>query len=156
MAFDRDNFFTLARRPQGTVCPCCDRFAKVYEKRTVHTGCAMALIDLYHRMDADVDSGWVYLPKNSTEEGTRSRSISHATYFGLVRNRPKVLGEKLVGRCTGYWRLTPDGVAFVENATTIHRYAEVYNNTVNRLHGPMVSIRRCLGKKFNYDELMGA
>jgi hypothetical protein len=127
----------------GARCPCCRQFAKVYERK-LNAGMAVSLIRMYRVRGGD----WVHLP---TEVPARSREEGKLAYWGLV---VEARTERPDGGRAGYWRLTPDGLLFVQGDKRVPKYAKVYDGRCLGLTGELVSIRNCLGDRFDYDELM--
>jgi hypothetical protein len=149
----------LARRlDEGDACPCCDQFAKVYERRlTAPTG--RVLIAMGHARHNAID-GWIDVPALAASMTNRSsRSTggdeAKARYWGLIEAMPNVARDDGSTR-TGWWRLTPLGVAFIENRACVAKVARIYNGQLLSLDdSEQVSIVDVLGAKFHYGELMG-
>lgn len=57
-------------------------------------------------------------------------------------------------RCSGYYEITPTGLEFIHNYSTVTKYAHIYDGRLLRHSGEQVSIIDTLGEKFNYQELM--
>ena len=57
-------------------------------------------------------------------------------------------------RASGIWRLTPMGVDFVYNGTTVPRKVFVYNDHRVGASDEVVTARDCAHEKFNYDVMM--
>ncbi len=74
--------------------------------------------------------------------------------WGLVEERATVDPRK---KTSGFWRLAPDGLAFVRLEAMIPRYAIVrYRSEVVGFAGPAVGLAEVLGKdgRFDYRELL--
>jgi hypothetical protein len=130
------------RVDDGDRCPCCGQFAKVY-RRQIHSTMARALIKVY---TVSEPGEFVHLARIAGPacEGGKAR------YWGLVEEESSVVTE---GR-SGYWRLTQLGRAFVQGRSSVPQYAFIYDSRCLRTGGPLVTIHHCLGKKFDYAELM--
>lgn len=132
------------RVDDGAKCPCCTQFAKVY-RRKITVQAARVLIRMYHAAGTD----WVNLPDLIERKGADE---AKPRYWGLLEamegTRPD--GSSRVG----WWRLTPEGVAFVRDELRVPKYARIYDGRCLSLEGDPVGIRDALGTKFRYDELM--
>ena len=74
-------------------------------------------------------------------------------FWGLIQCRPN---DEPTKKHSGVWRPTKLGYDFSRDRVTVPRTAVVHNNVLDRLEGDQIGIRQCLGKKFSYEELMGA
>lgn len=131
----------------GAVCPCCSQFAKVY-RRKITGSIAAVLIAMYRLHRAGQE--WVYMP----DLRSRGQDEVIARHWFLIEKDEELQREDGSTR-TGWWRLTATGTRFVRGELLIPKYARVYNG--RRLgydDTELVSIRDCLGTRFNYDELM--
>ena len=131
-----------SRINDGEKCPCCTQFAKVY-RRKIHAGMARMLIVMYRRAGTD----WIYLP----DVPQKSRDGTGLQWWHLIEEdkRPREDGGR-----SGNWRVTNYGALFIERQVTVPTYAKVYDGRCLGHTGPPVSIVDCLGKKFDYEELM--
>lgn len=128
-------------------CPCCDRVARIY-KRHLHSSVARQLIMLY-RQNPD---GYVHVSDLIPDGQAGAGDFTKAKYFGLIYEMPHEVGKK---KKSGYWKLSRKGRRFVEGIEEIPTYAIVYEDNVIGWDNDTVTIKDCLGKKFNYLELMG-
>lgn len=136
---------------EAVPCPCCTQLCKVY-KRQIHATMALALIIMYR--DGGDQDGWVHLPRLlAGTAAARGGDQGKLVYWGLIEELPD---KREDGGRAGWWRVTPRGAAFVRHALRVPKYAHVFDGRVLRLDGDMVSIVDCLGKKFDYRELMAA
>lgn len=135
------------RVDEGVQCPACQQRAQVY-RRTITGKMAAFLIELSRRpTDAD---GWVYIPAMTHAQGDSVK----LRYWGLI--------EGLVGlrddgsNRVGYWRITEAGRDFVGGDLRVPKHARVYDGESLGLDAEAgyVTIRDCLGTRFNYDALM--
>jgi hypothetical protein len=137
------------RLDEGEHCPCCTQFAKVYRRRLTSSS-ARALIGMYNKARLD----WVDVPRLGVLTSGRGDECK-ARYWGLIEPYPDAVREDGSSR-VGLWRLTPAGEQFVLNKSLIPKHALVYDTRLLSLddRDGQVSIVDCLGKKFNYRELM--
>lgn len=123
-------------RGEGTRCPCCDQFVKVY-RRKINSTMARALILLYR------EGGWVHV-SSKLDSGSE---LSKTRFWFLVEEREDAH--------SGWWRLTSLGREFVLGQTDLPKYAEIYNNQLLCLDfSESITIRDALGTRFNYRDLM--
>lgn len=148
-------FFEKARR-EGTHCPCCGCFGKVY-KRKIHSGMAAILVLLYRYQSRSYTHVLTLVSAATTPAVAAAiggGDFAKMRYWGLIEEELKA-GRKGQKKGSGLWRITGAGARFVEGATTVSRYAWVYNNGFLGFHGEQISIYDALGDKFSYRELMG-
>lgn len=133
---------------EGEQCPTCTQFAKVY-RRKIHASMAAALIAIY-RATVMGSGEWIeiskVLPHKQVADAAKLR------YWGLVEEEPAVRSDG--SERTGFWRITIKGIAFVRDQGVVPKYARLYDGRCLGMDGDMVKISDCLGKKFDYGELM--
>lgn len=132
------------RLDDGAECPVCHQHVQMY-KRKLNSGMARSLIEMYKIGGTD----WVHLPTQM--KSLRSREEGKLRYWGLVEEEKD---RREDGGRAGWWRVTEEGKAFVIDLSSVPKYAKVYNGKCYGLEGEPVTIRQCLGDKFNYDALM--
>jgi hypothetical protein len=137
--------FLRRKRHEGATCPCCEQHVQVY-RRSINAGMAFALILLSRKPSSD--SGWIDI---RAVDGLRGGDYAKLRHWGLLEQRPNTDPKK---KWSGLWRLTQLGRQFVHDQARVQRYAHVYNGRVLTFSGEDVSIRRCLGRKFDYEELV--
>jgi hypothetical protein len=135
--------YVRMNRDEGVECPCCGQLAKVY-RRTINAGMARTLIEAYR---ADLARGFIHTPSLPCD----SHEASQLSWWGLLEEE---LVRRPDGGRAGYWRVTDRGVAFVRGAAQVPKYALIYDGDVLGTAGDLVGIRYCLGKRFDYGELM--
>lgn len=125
-------------------CPTCEQTAKVY-KRTLYATSTRELIRFYQESGRE----W---GRPIDLAGSNSPDMVKAVYWGLLE---KEEGRRADGSPrVGTWRITTAGEEFIKGNLMIQKYARVYNGKCLGLTGPDVSVRDCLGDKFDYQELM--
>lgn len=138
----RDRLFDfIENNSKGMHCPCCSQFVKVY-KRRLNAGMAEGLIKLYKTDKND----FVH-----TASLIQCHEFAQLSWWGLIEEEDTLRPD---GGRTGRWRITPDGIKFVEGYLMVQPYALVFDAECFGLQGVKVDIKRCLGKRFNYRELM--
>lgn len=149
-----------SRLDNGAQCPCCDQHAQRYYRR-INSGMARWLLALV-RLSPQHSPCWVTTKDVILHAASRrgfgsslgsGEASSLLPFWGLIECRPNEDPKK---KHSGVWRPTALGYDFAHGRVTVPRTAVVYNNTLNRLEGDQVGIRECLGRKFSYEELMGA
>lgn len=136
------------RIDNGERCPCCTQFAKVY-KRSIHATMARGLIAMYQAHGQN----WHHLLRVGANKGGDEAKLG---YWGLIEQELERAADGNP-HGTGYWRVTDLGVRFLRDEVELPKYARVYDGRLLGLvDEPKVSIKDCLGTKFNYAELMAA
>lgn len=143
----------MAQRYDGGItCPCCDQFAKVY-KRKLNSGMARVLVEFYWKQRSAKD-GWVHYRQAAVRRTSGelvSLEYSKLRFWGLIEKAPRETGR------AGCWRAPEKGIAFVEGRITVAKHVLIYNDRFMGLDETVrTDIRRALGSKFDYDELMAA
>lgn len=148
------------RLDDGAQCPCCDQHAQRYY-RTLNSGICRWLLALVS-LSPEVSPCWVST-KSVIQHAAARRGFGSSLgsgeapsllpFWELIECRPNEDPDK---KHSGVWRPTQKGYDFAHDRVKVPRRAVVYNNVLDRLEGNMVGIRECLGKRFSYDELMGA
>lgn len=135
----------------GTTCPCCDRYAKVY-RRKFHASMASALISFFGRVRGDV-AAEVHVPRE-TKLSALGGDWAKIRHWKLIETRFEEREDG--GPNSGLWRITELGVRFVMGHASIPAYVFLWNGEpVPSLQPvPTISIRQALGKDFDYPELM--
>jgi len=133
----------------GYCCPHCHRLVKRY-RRSLNCSMALTLIYLYKSGKRD----WVHVEKFLAENGyPRSGDFHKLVLFGLL---DKMVGEREDGsQRNGYYRLNGKSLLFVEGKLTVPAKAVILNGTFEGFEGENIDIKKALGEKFNYNELMG-
>lgn len=129
---------------QGHPCPCCTQFAKVY-RRKINATMARALISLWRTSDHQ----FVHAPSLPGD----THEMSQLVWWGLIAEEA---ARREDGGRAGWWRVTDLGERFVLCQARVPKYARIYDGRCLGVHGDLVSIRDCLGDRFDYGELMRA
>ena len=136
----------------GTDCPVCTRRVQIYD-RNIHSTTAAMLIRL-HRLGP----GFHHLGDFLSPDGRKipkglsgGPDFAKLRFWGLIESMPHIPNEK---KNSGFWQITEKGKAFVLCQITVLKYVSTYSNKVLGFWGPPVTIKDCLGTKFNYLELM--
>lgn len=163
LAQAKGSYFAAAQK-QGAVCPCCDRFGKVY-KRKFHSSMSAVLILLYrHAVSSKVTTdvanrGFIHTPtliNAATNPGVAAAirgDFAKMRYWGLIEEGKTAAPTDK--KYSGSWRITGEGARFVEGSTKIREYVWIYNTKALGFDGESISIQDSLGSRFSYRELMG-
>ncbi len=139
----------IAASKDGITCVCCGQFAKIY-RRNIHSTTAAQLIKAY-KLGAATD--YVHVSKLLFKGSSGIGDFPKAVYWNLIEEMPNNDPQK---RTSGYWKLTPLGIDFVRGMAGVTKYAHIYNGELvePKFSGPVVFIDECLGKKWDYREMM--
>lgn len=132
-----------ARIYDGIICPCCDQLAKSYKRKLYHTP-ARALISL-HNKTLETGRTWHHIKDFTSDQ------VALLRYWNLVEEKTNINSKK---KNSGFWRITMDGISFASNLKCVQSHIVLYDAKFIKFRGPFVNILQCLGKKFNYGELM--
>lgn len=145
--------YVLAGREEGVKCPCCSQFAKVY-KRKLNSGMAVALVRFYQLARRDEAGGGRLTPArfhHISELDVRGGDYGKLAYWRLLEPDGEDQDD---GNNSGRWRITAAGRMFVEEKVTVPSYVYVYDGKPLSFPPEQTTIRRALGRRFDYDELM--
>jgi hypothetical protein len=107
---------------------------------------------LIFMLRAGADRDYIHTPSlPRPRHGDHHKIAQTAWFWGLVAEEP---GRRPDGGRRGFRRLTERGIAFARNELDVPKYAHVYDGRVLDNDGEYVSILDCLGKRFDYGELM--
>lgn len=147
----------LERRGRGVKCPCCGQYARVYKRRLNYAmAYGLYLVYEYFHLRARAPEPWLHVPRYLNGKGVVARGGDFAklVHWGLLEAKE---GERPDGSARiGYYRLTPEGVAFVENRSRVPTYLYFYDGEVLDRDDKTVSMPEALGDHFDYAELMAA
>lgn len=130
----------------GTECPCCRQFAKVY-KRRIHSRMAADLIRFYRVHGQE----WGHSTRTL---GATAPDFVKLRYWNLVIPQE---GEREDGsHRVGLWRISDEGWRWLHNGSTVMSHARLYDGRCLGFAGKPITIREALGKRFDYSELMAA
>jgi len=141
----------LANADDGTHCPTCNRFIKRY-KRKLNSGMCRTLIWLYH-YQRETGQRWVKVADVAPTYVLRTNEISRLAVWNLAKE--KSISDDEDKRTSGLYRITNDGMDFVEGKLDVPSHVLLMSNKVERFSETTTNIRRALGSKFSYNELMG-
>lgn len=136
---------------KGVSCPCCGQMVKLY-RRSLHHSMAVCLIRLFK---LTIQKGQNYYHVNEYgADGTRGGDFAKLRYWGLIAEKEKGAND-VTKRTSGFWAITKKGNDFVRGLIKISQYIAIFDDKKVDEYGAEISIRECLGQKFDYRELMG-
>lgn len=140
----------LYDREIGTHCGACGQFTKVY-KRQIYSTVARALI-LAYKLSATKDTFHI---GEILQEGILAYGdLQKTRFWGLLELLPEIPTNG--ARTSGTWRVTQKGKDFIEGKIKIPRYIYLYDGKFLQFDSSKeTDIFQALGKRFNYNELMG-
>ena len=133
----------------GFICQNCGSYVKRY-RRSFNGNMALALLLLCKfniRKFVKVED---FLIKNGQK---RCGDFSYLTHYGFLE---KQIGNREDGSGrNGYYRITDAGIDFAMGRSTAAAKFIMLHGKCQGFEGDQINIRQALGKKFDYDELMG-
>lgn len=146
----RDELRDMATTREGARCPCCTRKVKVYS-RTLNSVAARALVALYHEHATAFGSITDVTRTHLADVAHQGGQLVLSHHWGLMieeaRQRPD-------GGRTGWWKVTPKGVAWLTGQITVDRYAHIYDGRCLSLSGQQITVQDALGDGFDFGHLM--
>lgn len=133
---------------KGRACPCCDQEVKLYSRK-LNSNMARFLCSLVRVYLAQGDERGVHYSKLSYT----GRDYSYILLWDLATTDEA--SEDDAARMSGLWRPTQRGIRFARGQEAVPSHALVYNNARHDFTGDLVGVKTCLGKHFDYKELMG-
>jgi hypothetical protein len=139
----------------GTTCLCCDRKAAI-RPRQPYKGQMIALLKAAEFFRNNPTEKWLHFKNYMLQFKKDAARVQELRHWGLIERKP---GEKEDGNPrNGMYRVTDEGMAFVEGRRSVPRYAYIYNDAPvgfsDGKYAPteFVDVYRALGKNFNYKE----
>jgi len=144
-------FMVEAQSVEGTHCPCCKKFAKVYHRK-FNSRMALTMIYTYPWFRSHpfewLDVGNFLVTKYNMIPGDHGKLI----WWGMLEKKPE---KKDGAKTSGLYRMTNKGYSFV-NGLRVQSHVNEYMSEVQSFDGQWIDIRVALGSKFDYGELMRA
>lgn len=152
-SLDTARKYVESRLEDGVICPCCNRFTKVY-KRRMNATMVRSLIWLVKASDEWRE--WVDVPNAAPKWILRSNQLPTLRWWGLVERLTKEAAKaNNMTKHSGFWRPTQKGIDFANSNTLVPEFVLTLNGEPQNFVGPEVTVAECLGTKFNYAEIMG-
>lgn len=132
---------------EGMECPCCYKMCRIYDRK-LNSGMALLMTRLYQQPP----SAWIYVRRWPTklehpiaQLEVVNGDFSYLLHWGLLEQKPQDGGK---------WRLTHLGRQFVEGTVTVPHKISLLNNKCIDKSDEHTDIKKALGDRFDYDELM--
>lgn len=134
---------------KGYTCSHCGSYVKLY-RRSMNSNMAVALLTLYrYAPNIFVKVEDLLLKHNRGRCG----DFSYLKWYNLIEPQK---GQRSDGSGrNGYYRITAFGMLFCESKATVSSKFIIMHNSLKGFGGEEITIKDALGKKFNYNELMG-
>jgi len=133
--------------PEGALCPCCDKFDKVYNRRLTISGIrSLVALYRYSRRHGPGPHHWRDFVRHTQGEFTRLKHI------GLIDTGSRIPPHK---KTSGCWAITEIGRAFVEQRMAIPERMLLRSDELLGTTGPDHYIDH-YWPGFDYRELMSA
>jgi len=149
----------MASLDEGSQCPCCDQYARMY-KRRLPPAAIKGLLGLYSLARED---GHDYYHIKDIYETSYAKDVLNigsifglCAHFGLMISEVREKDEDNLGEpvtCSGMWKITELGIDFIEGRKGIHKYILMYNGEVLGRSETFVNIDEALNHPFNYAEI---
>jgi hypothetical protein len=137
------------RVEEGTSCPCCGRFVKLY-RRKFHAEMAAFLCRLVRCWKTEPR---YYSTRELCPALTKSATDgSYLVQWGLIERE---MHQNRSGGKAGMYRPTEAGLAFVAGHLLVPSHIHILCSEVLGFSDDHIDIIGALGDHFNYDELMG-
>lgn len=142
------SIFSTLNKQQGYKCPCCNQLVKVYV-RSFNCNMALCLIALvrYEQLE------WIKIEDFLLKHGyQRCGDFSYLRYYNMLE---KMERERQDGsNRNGFYRITQKGIDFAKGLIKVPEHFLTFNNQCEGFEGELIDVRKALGKKFSYEELM--
>ena len=146
-------------RNKGGHCACCGKWGKVYRHGISH-----AMMKALLWMASNHGENWVNMPKQAPRDLIQTYTFATLKWWRLIQplhieQEVNVEDGKLVyadteTRSSGIWRVTPLGMQFAKGLCQVPKFVYLYNDTLKDVSTETIYIKDCVGKKFNYSEIM--
>jgi len=137
----------MSMTDKGASCPCCGRLVKLY-RRKLHTEMALFLLKLVRAFKEE--PRW-YSTRELVPSTTKaSTDGSYLVHWGLIEREAH---ENESGAKAGKYRPTEKGIRFAEGEQYVRSHLHLLCGNVVGFGGDVVTIKECLGSKFDYEEL---
>jgi hypothetical protein len=144
---ERQTFWQKLRAGLELKCPCCGRYSKVY-RRQIHK----TLVILMYKMDMSVkdEDGYTDMPK-LLQSFRAGRDFCILKYWNLIEQKPLQNNKT---RTSGFWRITDQGIKFLNGESPVAKYADVFDDTVISYSFDKLLVGGIVGTNFDYKTLM--
>lgn len=151
MTIEQAKQFLRENMTNGTICPCCNNYVKMYKRKLTST-MVFCLIQFKKHVDRNGNDFQKYITilDRLKLTPTQRADWQKLVYFKLIEPETNERGHVR----SGYYRMTEIGMKFVNHKITIPEYVNVYNSKVFGYSETQINISQAIKNKFNYLELM--
>ncbi len=152
MEFEKNLIFNTPLFDMGVKCPLCAQQVKLY-RRSINQSMVAELVRLYKKTLQEPHK--IYFHVNIDLHRPASASgIDKLRHWGLVEAKS---GEnsKTGGKHSGYWKILPKGIDFLEGRERVPKYIKTYDGAFFGFdESGTVGVGDCATTEFDYQELM--
>ena len=144
-----------ASADEGVHCPLCRKWVRRYWHRlnaSMARGLAWLVLAARRSETADPE-GWVHVPTHGPRWLVRTNQHASLRLFGLAERRAP--DDEARVKCSGWWRPTARGFAFVDGLVEVEDRVLTYNGEVVGRGEATLRFESVLDVAFDYAELMG-
>lgn len=144
-----------AEADEGAHCPLCRKWVRRYWHRlNASMARGLAWLALAARRPEVADpEGWVHVPTHGPRWLVRTNQHASLRLWGLAERRAP--DEEARVKCSGWWRPTARGFAFVDGLVEVEDRVLTYNGEVVARGVETLRFVDVLDVAFDYAELMG-
>lgn len=129
----------------GGVCPCCNRFLKVYVRKLYATPIRRLAV-AYNRFGFEP----FHILKDF--DNKHPGDFGKLRFWGLVEELPH--DGSSMKRTSGMWKVTGLGASFIIGNVKVRRSIMLESGEFLAFHGDLVTVHDIMGEEFNYREMM--
>jgi len=139
----------VGRLPDGTTCPCCGRWGKVYG-RALNYKMAAGLRWIVYTWEQN-DAQWIDVPNTGPRWLLRSNQHPTLRWWDLLERKPNT--EDDTRKHTGFYRPTEEGLQFVNGMIRVPKKVFTFDDNVIAVSKEEIDIWEVAGY-FDYEEVM--
>lgn len=143
----RATFLEEIQNAQGTTCPVCGRFGKMYV-RPFNRGMARTLIWLYLHARTD----YAHMPTTAPRSILTDNQVGKLAFWGMAKAKPNV--DDPGKNKLGWWMATKRGIDFIEGSVTANSHVIEFNHQIFGWRDKQITMSDALGEPFDYRKLM--
>jgi hypothetical protein len=134
----------------GTHCPVCDRWGRIYGRNINRT---MAYSLLWLLSASSDEENWVDVPNTAPRSIVRSNQLPTLRWWGLVE---RLDSDDPTFKHSGMWKVSQKGIDFAHSRIRVPHKVFTYNGEVEAFSMNEVFISECFQDNFDYQEVMNS
>lgn len=134
----------------GTHCPVCDRWGRIYGRNINRT---MAYSLLWLLSASSDEENWVDVPNTAPRSIVRSNQLPTLRWWGLVE---RLDSDDPAFKHSGMWKVSQKGIDFAHGRIKVPHKVFTYNGNVEAFSADEVFISQCFQDNFDYEEVMNS